>query len=96
MILNYTNSSPFAPTTSIYTILERLTIEQWSKNISYQSFFDQCAPEYCTYSINQRRDILLIITVLLGFFGGLNVTLKLLTPMIIRFISWIITHRRRM
>ncbi len=63
-------------------------IEEWSHEASYSFFYEQCDPLYCTYSVNERRDIIFIITTLIGVFGGLNVVLKLLIPLAVRALLW--------
>jgi hypothetical protein len=95
-LLNNTIPSQYNSSTSLHLIINQLMVEDWSKEISYDSYYSQCAPLYCTYSITQRKDAILIITLLLGLFGGLNVVLKLLTPLVIKLGSWIITHGRSM
>ena len=75
-------------------MVEKLMVENWSKNVSYESYYSGCAPLYCTYSVTQRRNIVFIITILLGLFGGLNTALKLLAPVFIRTITSSFSHRR--
>ena len=75
-------------------MIEKLMVENWSKNVSYESYYAGCAPQYCTYSVTQRRNIVFIITILLGLFGGLNTALKLLAPIFIRSIGSLFSHRR--
>ena len=70
-------------------------LESWSKNVSYDSYFSQCAPQYCTYSVTERRNIIFLITLSLGLFGGLNLALRLLTPWIIRIIFRMISRQQR-
>ena len=59
-------------------------VEQWYNQTFYTKFFNKCAPEYCTYTLIERPDILIIITSLLGLFGGLNIAMKLIARMCIR------------
>ena len=74
------------------TIFENLMIEQWSNNASYSAFFDHCNPLYCIYSNNERPSVIFIIAILVGIFGGLNVVLKLLIPLILRVFFWFWTN----
>jgi hypothetical protein len=55
-------------------------VEEWSLNISYSAFFSTCNPAVCTYSMSQRKDILQVITILLGVYGGLTLILRTLIP----------------
>ena len=58
---------------------------QWSFDVDYSKFFSQCQPTNCLYSVSHRRDVVQIIILLLGFYGGLTVTLQTLIPYIIAF-----------
>ena len=87
-LLDQTINSRYSPSTLILRIVENLMIEEWSKEASYSSFFDQCHPSYCIYSVNERPSAIFIITTVIGIFSGLNVILKLFTPLILRAIFW--------
>ncbi|UJR12021.1 hypothetical protein I4U23_016199 [Adineta vaga] len=93
-LLNNSTPSRFESSTSLSTIIEHLMVDNWSKNISFNSYYTECIPQYCTYSITQRRNILIVITILIGLFGGLNIVLKLSIPLIVQLGSWFITHRK--
>ncbi|UJR19293.1 hypothetical protein I4U23_022422 [Adineta vaga] len=93
-LLNNSISSRFESSTSLSTIIEHLMLDNWSKNISFNSYYTECIPQYCTYSITERRNILIVITILIGLFGGLNVVLKLSIPLIVQLGNWFITHRK--
>ena len=68
----------------------------WSVNISYSRFFQECKPASCSYSYNYRRNFAQIIVTLLGFYGGLTVTLRTLVPYMIQFVHRIIRKCKRM
>ncbi|CAF0967598.1 unnamed protein product [Adineta steineri] len=42
--------SRFQPNTSISEIVQKIMIEQWNSLISYDQFYESCAPTYCIYS----------------------------------------------
>ncbi|CAF1343282.1 unnamed protein product [Rotaria sp. Silwood1] len=69
-MLNSTIPSRFNSSTLFSSMVEELMVENWTNLISYDSYFNQCAPQYCTYSVTQRGDILFLVTILLGLFGG--------------------------
>ncbi|CAF1180168.1 unnamed protein product [Adineta steineri] len=88
-ILNI-NSTHFPPHTRIQIILDNLMIEAWNEKISYEKYYEKCAPEQCTYTYTSRNNPIQVITTLIGLFGGLSVALKIIVSLIIRQI------RRRM
>ena len=65
-----------------------MMLEQVTTTGSYESFFTQCSPESCAYMIIERNNLVVIVTALIGAFSGLNIALKLLTPLIVRALFW--------
>ena len=63
---------------------------QWSVDINYTRFFDECHPVICSYSVNERRDTIQIIVTLLGFYGGLTVALRYAVSYFIAFVRRIV------
>ncbi|CAF4031279.1 unnamed protein product, partial [Adineta steineri] len=78
------NSTRFPPHTRIQIILDNLMIETWNENISYEKYYEKCAPEQCTYTYTSRNNPVQIITTLIGLFGGLSVALKIIVSLIVR------------
>ncbi|CAF3729742.1 unnamed protein product [Rotaria socialis] len=78
-------SSRFAESESITVIVQQMFIEQWSSNVSYDSFFEQCKPTSCSYALVERHAILDIATTLLGIYGGITVGLRLIAPLLVQF-----------
>ncbi|CAF1419135.1 unnamed protein product [Adineta steineri] len=87
-------SSVYSVNSTIETLISQLLVEQWTVNISYEAFYKQCAPATCTISFKGRNSLPVIITFLLGIFGGLTIVLKLLVPIII-YIAWMIYGKVR-
>ena len=91
--------SRFPLNASTEMIFNQLMIEQWNSSISYENFYRKCNPAYCTYSLKEKSSIALIVTTVIGFIGGLNVVLRLISPLIInisfRCLNRGRTHRRQ-
>ncbi|CAF1340361.1 unnamed protein product [Adineta steineri] len=87
-------SSVYSVNSTIETLISQLLVEQWTVNISYEAFYKQCAPATCTISFKGRNSLPVIITFLLGIFGGLTIVLKLLVPIIV-YIAWMIYRKVR-
>ncbi|CAF1560395.1 unnamed protein product [Adineta steineri] len=80
-------SSRFPPNTSIKMIIKDIMIEQWNPSTSYKRFYELCAPHYCTYSqIGQRKTILEVAVTLVSLVGGLIVSLRVITPQLVKFL----------
>ena len=68
----------FSPTDTIGSLVDELLIDELSKSISYEKYFDVCAPSACYYSYLKSNSTLYIITSLLGLYGGLTISLRFL------------------
>ena len=73
----------FSPDSTVTSLLDSLLVESWSRNVSFNNYYDQCSAILCVYTVDERVSFLYIITQLLGFYGGLTVTLRLLIPRIV-------------
>ena len=77
------NASKFAPNTPIETLVNHLMVETWIKDISYNLYYEQCAPEQCTYTFEAGDNLLKAITTILGLFGGLLIGLKIIVRLVV-------------
>ena len=68
---------------TVEQMVNRLFIDQWLVNKSYDNYYEQCQSTHCTYSYMQNFDIFYLITSILALYSGLSTTLKILTPIII-------------
>ena len=76
----------FASNTTLNEIVESLFIESWATNISFDKYYTECQLSACTYTIDYRQSIAIIITTIVGLYGGLTVVLHLLTPIIMKIV----------
>ena len=80
-------SAPSNPALSINRTIEQLVDNaldlDWSVKIDFTKFYDECLPTSCSYSIIRRKEAVQIIISLLGLYGGLTVSLRVLVPYII-------------
>jgi hypothetical protein len=72
---------------TVELILAELMVEEYSLNVSYKSYFDQCAASACSYSYRGRQDTVDIIATIVGLYGGLMVISKWMTAALMRFCS---------
>lgn len=64
--LNSTQSSRFFVNATLDHIIDNFMLEEWLNSQNYSSYFHQCNPQQCSFSVVKRNDALLIITTLLG------------------------------
>ncbi|CAF3112543.1 unnamed protein product [Rotaria sp. Silwood2] len=92
--LNSSVSSSFLPTDTIETIFNQLMVEEWKVDSNFEGYYNTCAPTTCTYTNIRRMDLLYVIATIAGLFGGLVIVLRLLTPVIVRLVNWIVAAWR--
>lgn len=86
----------FPPKTSISRIIRELMVDQWNPSSSYESFYDACAPIYCSYSQRSRKENFLgVVRTLVSTIGGIVVCLRILTPQLMRVILGFSTTFKR-
>ena len=88
LILNASIHSQYHSTTRIEDILNHLFIEEWTTNISYEKYYNVCAPSSCSFSSQTSIPPFQIIANLLGLYGGLTILVEhILVPIFIQFFS---------
>ena len=75
------------PYETVESIVNRLMVDSWSSNISFSSHYNSCAPISCTFEYRRRYDLFLIITTIIGLFGGLSLGLQLIILCVLRLIE---------
>lgn len=83
------SSTRFNMNDRIEAIANEMFIESWSSNVSYERFFNSCAPSYCTYIYHYRFDGLELLTTFLNVFSGLSTALYFIIPYSLRFLNQI-------
>ena len=84
--LNSSHFSHFPQDATVDTLFHYLMVEEWLSSVSPQGYYAQCAPASCTYSFRERNSIIGVFTILIALFGGLNVSLRIVVPLITRIV----------
>ena len=85
-ILN-TSLTRFSINDTIETLLQSLFIESWSSHISYEKFFESCAPTQCRSTYFYRFDLFQIFTTFLSVCAALPIILRFLVPYLFSVIA---------
>ena len=90
---SYTNN----PYEQVEVLANRLFIQSWKNESSYQSYFNHCHPLACRYTYQSRFALLYMITTVIGLIGGLLVVSRLLAPVIVTVLHtlWNYTTRHQ-
>ncbi|CAF1266380.1 unnamed protein product [Adineta steineri] len=89
------NKSQFSINTTIAELIDHLFIEEWNTTINYTTYFEKCSPLSCSYTYIQRFNLFYIITLLIGFQGGLTIVLKWICPKLVYGLTKIYNYRKR-
>lgn len=88
--LDLSNPSQFNTNSSIGSLVAQLMVENWTNTSSHIAFYNKCQPSICIYSYEDKNDLLIIITTIMGLIGGLASVLKIIVFLIVVFL-----HRYR-
>jgi hypothetical protein len=89
IILDRDIPSRFPMNNSVETMMKELLLEDWTKKISYDDFFQKCAPLFCTYTVEQRFDAFFVIVTMIGLYGTLNKGLRIILPVLVTLILFL-------
>ena len=84
--MNPTLPSRFRTNVVVQTMVDALFVDQWHINVTYSSFYNKCAPAYCSYTFEKHNNFLYIISRILGLYGGLTVSLHFIVPYIMKLL----------
>ncbi|CAF1309304.1 unnamed protein product [Adineta steineri] len=74
----------FVENSTIQEMMDELMIETWNSSIMYDSYYDECQPSQCIYTVETKNGAIYIITTLIGLVGGLITVLKLIVPRLVK------------
>ncbi|CAF3324431.1 unnamed protein product [Rotaria sp. Silwood2] len=80
------SGSNFVVNDTIETIVNRMLIESWSADVSYELFYSACAPQQCSFKLTYRFDPLDVMTTFLSIFAGLSLSLRFFVPRLVMLI----------
>ena len=91
-LLNASIISQYPPNSTLETIVNELMIEKWSTSVTPISYYTNCDPSVCTYSITTNNGFLVMMTTIIGLIGGLNSMFRLITPYLIEIVMYFINR----
>jgi hypothetical protein len=85
----------WTPNTTIETIIKELFIYDWYPHISFDLYFNVCAPQSCQYSYTVQYNRAYILATLIGLFGGLTKGLRLFILCMAWIVNTLVDQRKR-
>lgn len=90
--LALTRFERFLPNTTLDTVMSNLFVEDWGIYINFSAYYQQCAPEYCSYTTAERYSSLILLTVVISLISGISTFLRI-TILPITRIFWFVFKR---
>ena len=82
--LNSSIRSQFSPIVTINQLLSNLMVDRWIWEDSYVNYYELCKPASCSYKLTVKTPLIVILTTLIGLFGGLVKILQMLVPFVVK------------
>ncbi|CAF1033339.1 unnamed protein product [Adineta steineri] len=71
------------PNGTVDTLLSKMFVEIWSNTTSFAKYFQNCAPDSCSYTVLQSYNFWNILIILASLFSGLTSLLRFLSPILV-------------
>ena len=81
------NASLNSPYETVQLLVSRLMVDSWSWNVNFSAYYSTCAPYSCVFEYQSRNDLVYVITVIIGVFGGLSIGFRMLILVGLRLIE---------
>ncbi len=71
------------PNEKIDMLLRQMFVEVWFNTTSFENYFQNCAPDSCSYTVTQGYNFWNILIILVSLTGGLISVLTILSPILV-------------
>ena len=78
------SSSQFSMEMTVQAIMDQIFVDEWKDTSNYSAFYEQCQPNFCTYSYVATASVANLVTAIISLFGGLVIALKLLSSVMVK------------
>ena len=80
--LSKTGNRYFMLNSTIQQILDKLMIDEVLTDVTFDKYYAQCNPKYCSYIAFRRFNLFFAMSTLIGAYGGLSLVLRIIIPRI--------------
>ncbi|CAF1596374.1 unnamed protein product [Adineta ricciae] len=87
--------SRYSSNTLIEKIFDEMMVEDWNYSYSYEQFYHKCQPKSCSVTYERKINIIYIITFIVSLIGGINIILRMISPIIIKIILKLMAKVKR-
>jgi hypothetical protein len=79
----------FTATSTVDDLLRRELVDHWHHVKSYAGYYNACVPIECVYRVERYKDVISVLTLIIGLYGGLSVVLRFVAPWIVVAVSFV-------
>ncbi|CAF3438173.1 unnamed protein product, partial [Rotaria sp. Silwood2] len=90
-----TVNNRFSPDTRLGIIVSQLFIADWANSTNFSYYYNQCAPDECTYTYEERFNRAYVIATIVGIAGGLSTALRILILPVVKLLRRMYYHCHR-
>lgn len=87
--LDSSKMTRFSINSTLASIMDEQMIDRWDNTVDFASYYTICAPTQCTYTFVGYGNFLDIITLFIGLVGGLNIALRIIAPLVIQVVRYL-------
>ena len=73
----------FEPNTPVSVIFANVMLDHWKQAVNYSCYYHACDPVQCTFAASSKNSFIYLVTLIIGLYGGLTVTLRIIAPLLI-------------
>ncbi|CAF1351615.1 unnamed protein product [Adineta steineri] len=88
-------SSSSSSNRTVETILAQLFVEEWVQNVSFDHYYEECAPKLCQYSHPLPFNGAYFLTKIFSILGGLSKILRYIVSFIAMIVIKLVNRRRK-
>ena len=81
-----------SPDETIESIVKVLMVDEWQSNFSFTLYYNTCAPSSCIFHYTSQRSVFILITTMIGIYGGLSTGFQILALICLRLVVKIIEN----
>jgi hypothetical protein len=80
---------------TVQSLVDGLLVENWESSVVYEQYYSTCAPLSCSYTFDGKINLIYTITTIIGLYGGLTIVFKLISPVLMQIVDYLIMRRRQ-
>ena len=85
----------FAPNTSLGFVFTEMMLDHWKEGRNFSGYYHVCEPVQCTFTTVRANSFIYLFTLLIGLYGGLTVALRIIAPLVVQAMRFIVCQYKK-